>query len=188
MAMAVYERRPHGTFTRDPQELVAPSLGTVDAVRDHLLGLFIPTVVNGNPDWPHDPARVHRWLAVLAGFLHHNATTERTVGGRRLSSTDIVPHELWPLAGFRRPRLIALGCLVPLWLIVAWSTRYADEGITPSWLALAASLVTLVHIGLVRTWTTPWPRPRQLNLSRLGSSRAAVDSCPDAWRVSRSAS
>jgi hypothetical protein len=62
------------------------------------------------PDRSPHPAQAHRFLAVLARYLDENARTGRSLGNRPLSGTDIVLHELWPLAG-QRPRAVALTVL-----------------------------------------------------------------------------
>ncbi|WP_168197404.1 NACHT domain-containing protein [Kribbella sp. ALI-6-A] len=89
LAVTVYEQRGNAGFLRDPDQLTADELGTPDAIRDHLLSLFIPAVLY-NSGGPYDPGRTHRWLATLAGHLNQNASTGRRFGSRRLSSTDII--------------------------------------------------------------------------------------------------
>ncbi|MFD2354277.1 NACHT domain-containing protein [Nonomuraea ferruginea] len=107
MAITVYEQRDPATgrYLRDPAELVSPALDHPDKIRDHLLALYIPAVTapRGHSAGPYRPEKAHAWLAVLASYLDTNAGTGRTVGGRPLSSTDIVLHELWPLAKATAP-------------------------------------------------------------------------------------
>ncbi|WP_431784097.1 hypothetical protein [Streptomyces chumphonensis] len=113
VAATVYQP-PHsgGLPDRYPTELLAPTLNSERAVRDHLLSLLIPAATASVAD-PEAPGRqrpapystdqVRAWLGVLAGYLHSNIATGRSVGGQRLPGTDLVLHELWPLAGLRLP-------------------------------------------------------------------------------------
>ncbi|HET9658326.1 MAG TPA: NACHT domain-containing protein [Kineosporiaceae bacterium] len=173
LAVVVYEQRDHhGGFLRDPSDLTAPALDTPDAIRDHLLASFIPaaTAVYRDPDTAHrpDPDRTHRWLAVLAAYLDHNASTGRTLAGRPLSSTDIVLHELWPLAGTRLPRAVHLGMIAAIWLIAAPVIfTQAPIGLAPRQI-LGTSAPTLGVGGLAyQVWTTAWSQPSRADLTRL---------------------
>ncbi|RSS42591.1 hypothetical protein [Streptomyces sp. WAC08241] len=51
-------------------------------------------------------------LTVLAHYLHANVA-DRTEQGRTLSSSDLVLHDLWPLAGARNIR--SLDALAATW-------------------------------------------------------------------------
>lgn len=117
LAVTVYEQRGPAGFLRDPDDLTAAELDTADAVRDHLLSLFIPAALQ-NAGQSYDPAQVHRWLAVLASYLNHNAASGRVVGGQQLSGTDIVLHDLWPLVGYRQARIAASALVAAVQLIV----------------------------------------------------------------------
>src|SRR5262249_51655885 len=67
LVTTVYEHRDlAGRFLHGPERLTRPDLDTPDAVRDHLLGQFIPAALQVMPKVPYKPDRVHQWLAVLA--------------------------------------------------------------------------------------------------------------------------
>lgn len=124
LAVIIYEQRDarSGAYLYDPDELIAPGLNTAEAVRDHLLSLFIPaaTAVHPCPNGvSYTPERVHTWLAALATYLSQNAITGRSLVGRSLSGTDIVLHELWPLAGARPPRIVHAVLIIGVWSMSA---------------------------------------------------------------------
>ncbi|MER7361602.1 NACHT domain-containing protein [Nonomuraea wenchangensis] len=112
LAVSVYEERDPltGRYVRSPQDLT--EFPDEPSVREHLLGLFIPArLAAADPAGKGPTAEQTRaWLAVLAGHLRRNES-RAPFHGRVLSSTDLVLHELWPLAG-DRPR--AIGALVAL--------------------------------------------------------------------------
>ncbi|QYC45539.1 NACHT domain protein [Nonomuraea coxensis DSM 45129] len=112
LAVTVYEERDPltGRYVRSPQALT--EFADEPSVREHLLGLFIPARLAAADPARKGPtaAQTHAWLAVLAGHLRGNESGP-PFHGRVLSSTDLVLHELWPLAG-NRPR--AVGALVAL--------------------------------------------------------------------------
>ncbi|MCF1597749.1 NACHT domain-containing protein [Streptomyces muensis] len=110
LAATVYEQRDSatGTYTRDPRELLAERLDSVEAVGTHLLDLFIPATAKLFPRHRrsfYPSHHVRDWLTTLARYLDHNAATGRTIAGHRLSGTDILLSRLWPLATAQRPRL-----------------------------------------------------------------------------------
>ncbi|MED7929137.1 NACHT domain-containing protein [Nonomuraea sp. LP-02] len=112
LAVTVYEERDPltGRYVRSPQDLT--EFSDEPSVREHLLGLFIPARLAAADPAGKGPTaeQTHAWLAVLAGHLRRNESRP-PFHGRVLSSTDLVLHELWPLAG-NRPR--AIGALVAL--------------------------------------------------------------------------
>lgn len=170
LATVVYEQRtPTGDYVRDPADLTGPVLTTPEAVRDHLLGLFIPAVVALAPSPGAVRAdHVHRWLTTLACYLHSNSEARRTLGRRPLSGTDLVLHQLWPLAGTRRPRLIALVILVaPIAAYVGATDLFELATSAPARLipivGLSVQGLLLVEFG----WTAIWRKPQRANLSRL---------------------
>jgi hypothetical protein len=176
LAATVYEQRnPRtGAYLHDPRTLLSPALDTADAVGEHLLSLFIPaaTALHPGPKGiSYTPAQVHAWLQVLASHLNHNATTARTVGGRTLSSTDIVLHELWPLAGTRLPRAVSAGVITLMWL--------ASSAILLAQVPIGFTQSLLVALGLVAVagawtalmaWGIVWPQPSRADLRRLRTS------------------
>ncbi|MET8146466.1 hypothetical protein ABZU32_39670 [Sphaerisporangium sp. NPDC005288] len=170
LAATVYEQRDPitGAFLRDPAKLTDARLDVPSAVRDHLLRLFIPAAVALHPPpGGADADRVHRWLAHLAGYLHTNTSSGRTLGGRALSGTDIVLHELWPLAG-TRPRLLTAAFMVIVWILggVATLTQF-PSGSNSEQMVLASSLTLMALTTMWSDWRTIWPEPRRINLRRL---------------------
>lgn len=163
LAVTVYDERDQaGNFLRHPDELIAIAASS-EELRDHLLGLLIPAAVAAAADPPPgaaDAETVHRWLGVLAAYLNNNIRLDRTVGGRPLSGTDLVPHELWLLAG-NRPRLLASAivgslCLAPA-VGASVSLSFSQIGF----------LVLLGFYFAWATWGNVWPEPRRINLRRL---------------------
>lgn len=107
VAVAAHERRDPatGAHLNTPRDLLNPALTSADAVRDHLVRLLFTTTVRAHPPPDRaDPAQVRAWLGTLAAYLNANAAAGRTIDGRTLSGTDLVPHELWPVGGPRRAR------------------------------------------------------------------------------------
>ncbi|TCO33064.1 NACHT domain-containing protein [Kribbella steppae] len=170
LALTVYEQRDKktGRFLRNPDELTNTRLGTSDAVRDHLLESFIPAAFRNAGDQSLDPAQAHRWLAVIASYLNHNTTSGRGVGGRQLSGTDIVLHELWPLAGVRRPRMVFPALLAVAWLVgfpimlSPLSTEFSADLV----LALGLPFLIAFLLGCL-SYSEIWPKPHRLVLTRL---------------------
>lgn len=89
---------------RSPQALT--EFADEPSVRGHLLSLFIPARLAAADPAGKGPTagQTHAWLAVLAGYLRGNESRP-PFHGRVLSSTDLVLHQLWPLAG-NRPRVM----------------------------------------------------------------------------------
>lgn len=167
LAVTVYqERSTNGDYVRDPADLAA--YDDPDDIHRHLLEKFIPASVAKAPHNPdrYRPDQVHKWLTVLACYLDAN-TGRPAFAGRALSSTDIVLHELWPIAR-NRPRaltalLATLLTTLPITVVVLLAAVTGDER-----LAAAAWLgEILVLLPGVIAWRHPWPLPAYLDLSRL---------------------
>jgi hypothetical protein len=130
-AVTVYERRrPDGGYVRDPAELTSPGFATGELVKDHLLGLFVSASRERRPRYTE--TRVHQWLAVLAAHLDRP-------GNRQ---PDLMLHELWPLAGRRLPKTIALAIALTgvLSLLIVTSSLF------PRTLPVALPLLPLLLI------------------------------------------
>ncbi|GAA3901994.1 hypothetical protein GCM10023084_63110 [Streptomyces lacrimifluminis] len=105
LVKAVYHRRG------DPSELFAHS--TAPALKDHLLSLFIPAVVDLRPS-PYHAERVQGWLTMIACHLRDGLPAGESV--------DIHQPRLWPIAGVDRVRhtdavaaaLVYLALVLPL--------------------------------------------------------------------------
>lgn len=168
VAVAAHEQRApaSGAYLNTPRDLLNPALGTEDAVRDHLIGLLLTTTLQAHPTAGHAaPEQVRAWLGTLATYLNTNAATGRTVAGRTLSGTDLVPHELWPVAGPRRAR--ATHTL--LWVAVVCVTY--TPGVPA---AASASLGVGALVGLLRSWRG-WPEPLRLGWGSAPGRRKPID-------------
>lgn len=171
LAIAVYqERDPHsGHYLRDPKALT--DFTSDRDVREHLLERFIPARVAamGTAYLP-TPERAHVWLAVLAGYLHANEGRP-PFAGRTLSSTDLVLHELWPLAG-HRPRVISfLGTLALGIILAAVMLTQAEIGFTPKKIFGASGVSVLGVLAYWGLWRNMWPVAGGIDLS-LGRTAA----------------
>ncbi|MFE3205589.1 hypothetical protein [Embleya sp. NPDC059237] len=175
LAVTVYEEHtlaPDGRkiFAREPADLL--HLASPGAVRDHLLGLMIPAAVAVRPDHNGRPqyrsGQVHAWLRTLALYLDDNRATGRSVAGRPLPGTDLILHELWPLAGDRRVRAIhALGtCVVGMAMIVGlW---IPGTGSTIAGRIIATVVLALIGaLGTIHAWFKVWPIPAWFDLEGL---------------------
>ncbi|WP_158239563.1 NACHT domain-containing protein [Streptomyces carminius] len=120
LATVVYEQRDEetGDYLKDPADLLDPTLRRPGALRDHLLGSFLRTAVEsyggsggsrGRDRRTYPLDRVRTSLTALASYLARHERTGREAGGATLSGSDIVPHQLWPIAGVRRPITVVLG-------------------------------------------------------------------------------
>ncbi|WP_168221042.1 NACHT domain-containing NTPase [Actinomadura sp. WMMA1423] len=166
LAVSVYEEpSPDGEgYLRHPDELVAPGLN----VRDHLLGHYIPAIVASHPP-PHGASaeNVERWLTSLAQFLRDNARPGHEVDGKRLSSTEFVMHELWPLAG-REARAKAATVLLVILVagLVAGYSQWTGhdmrkELLLPSGVGAFTALYSFGR---------QWPEPNRFHLRWFGQA------------------
>ncbi|MEV4937379.1 NACHT domain-containing protein [Streptomyces zaomyceticus] len=170
LAATVY----HPATGRPPADLLAQAGG--GTLHDHLLEHYIDAAATVPPGQGAaavpalDPAEARRVLTVLAHYLHANAAG-RTVQGRALSSSDLVLHDLWPLAGARDIR--SLDALLTFllygggWLAFRWAL---PEQPSKSWMALTAIL--LVALALWCVLGRAWPVPYPLRVPRLSTSAA----------------
>jgi hypothetical protein len=172
LAATVYDQRDQtGAYLRDPVDLTSPQLDTEDAVRDHLLALFIPATLAAHKG-RYTGDCVHRWLAVLASYLDSNTPSPdrlpRVISGRTLSGTDLVLHELWPLAGSRRARLVTVGALAVFTGagLAAFLLTRAPIGFTRS-RVLGAIILGIAAIALLRYSWTAWPQIQVIDLRLL---------------------
>ncbi|SNT56316.1 hypothetical protein SAMN05216252_14141 [Actinacidiphila glaucinigra] len=116
----------------NPDELTTHA--TAQDLDQHLLARFIPatTRLHRHPrtrlGWQrtYRPEQVHRWLHHLTRSLTHTA---RFTGTSVLISvrTDLVLHELWPLAGRTRVRIVEVTLTASAMVLVAflaWATFF----------------------------------------------------------------
>ncbi|MEW9520963.1 NACHT domain-containing protein [Streptomyces tubercidicus] len=157
VAVTVYNERHDDSWVRDPVDLLKPTLRTPEQIRDHLLNLFIVAASSaGGTTAPYTRLQVHTWLTVLARYLHDNTTSARAVAGRRLSGTDLVLHELWPLTGHRRARTVHV-----LLTLVVWATADLSAALLDDWYVYPTN-VTLMVVGSLLAGIPPWPVPSRL--------------------------
>lgn len=172
LAAAVYDQRDPATgrFLRDPADLISAAMDTEEIIRDHLLGLYIlaATAAHGSP-YPAD--RVRRWLAVLAGYLHANtpspAGSFTVIAGRPLSGTDLVMHELWPLAGPRMARIVAASiptAIAASLIIFLLTSGSIGSGLGGSFLAIAIGILGIITVAFL--WMA-WPNVEIVDFRRL---------------------
>ncbi|MFC9856609.1 MULTISPECIES: NACHT domain-containing protein [unclassified Streptomyces] len=168
IALAVHdERHPGGGWVRDPGELLALTSRTPEQIRDHLLNLFILAASStGGAKAPYTQPQIRTWLTVLARYLHTNTISPRDVAGRRLSGTDLVLHELWPLTGHRRARTVQV-----MSTIAVWATIDLPAALLDSWYVYAAN-VTLMVVGSLLIAIPPWPVPSRLERVNAGGPAA----------------
>jgi hypothetical protein len=172
LAVTVYEQRNEkGVYLRNPRTLLGTALKTPDAIAEYLLALLIPAATASHPSpegTTYTQEQVRAWLTVLARYLDDNASTGRGIDGRTLSGSDIVLHELWPLAGPRRPRAVAIGIMVAIWLTgTAAMLTPASIGLAPPQLVGAGLGTLTVAWATFTAWRTTWPQPTRIDLRRL---------------------
>jgi hypothetical protein len=173
----VYDQRDPatGTYVRNPANLTRPELDTEDKIRDHLLALFIPAIIAAYPG-RYPPTNVHRWLGELSAYLDSNTPARgrsaRVVDGRTLSGTDLILHELWPLAGSRVPRAVSAGIVSVLAAGVAvLMLTHVQIGFTEQQILGAVGWTAIAITALRWTWNA-WPTPTAFDLRRLKTGNA----------------
>ncbi|KOU33450.1 hypothetical protein ADK54_42135 [Streptomyces sp. WM6378] len=179
LAVTIYEQRDPrtGSYVHDLNDLLAPELNTPEAIRDHLLHLFIPaaTALHPRPKGAiYTPDQVHTWLAVLAGYLDDNVVTGRSAAGRPLPSIDVVLHELWPLAGSRRPRLVHAAMIVGAWSAGAAAiAAHAPTSFNPVYLLTVSIWALAAFWPAFVAWQDVWPETTRADLYRLRTRSGA---------------
>lgn len=165
LAATAYEERHPDTlaYLREPDHLL--TLASPSAVRDHLLARYLPAAAHQHPTRPnrYRPDQTHHWLAALAAHLATTAPTSTA------SSTDIVLHQLWPMAGRRRVRTV--DTLLAALLALAITTLVLSQvpiGLLPQQL-WGASWGLLLALGSIWSASRPFvlePQPFQLQRLR----------------------
>ncbi|MFD2119902.1 NACHT domain-containing protein [Streptomyces cirratus] len=160
LAVTVYEANGH------PTELLR--FTDPEALRNQLLDQFLPAATKlheraGNR--VYGPEQVGCWLGLLARYLTQNARERRTVGGHVLSSTDLVLHRLWPIAGMRaRVADMAVSSTVGLAFVYSMVPAAIDD----HRLALGLVVLALLAISwIVASARTVWPTPKSITPGRL---------------------
>ena len=181
LAATVYDQPDPATgkYLRNPADLTSPQLDTEDAVRDHLLALFIPATLVAHKG-PYQGDHVHRWLGVLASYLDSNTPgpdrPARVISGRTLLGTDLVLHELWPLAGSRAARTVTVGTLAVFAAagLAAFLLTRVPIGFTRS-RVLGAVVLGIAAIALLSYSWTAWPQIQVVDLRRLKTRQSRRD-------------
>lgn len=161
LAATAYEERHRHThaYVRSPADLL--TFTTPDQVRDHLLSLHVASATNQHPIQPgrYRSAQVHRWLAALA------TTPSATPSSG--PCTDLVPHQLWPLAGASLVRA-ADAALAALFVLVFAALLLAQTPIEPSLHRLlgAAGFATVAAIIILRAMSAQVAPPVMVRFHR----------------------
>ncbi|MET7575192.1 NACHT domain-containing protein [Streptomyces sp. NPDC005492] len=140
----------------NPAELL--TLTDPDTLDRHLLARYIPAAVRTAPNpRRYTPEDVHRWLHHLTTHLDPTGTLGVT-NLARAETTDLVLHELWPLAGRTRVRAIDafLGALTVLTALpLTWTISQPEAGVLA---ALIGGLAIMIGVFSITT-----DRPRRLD-------------------------
>lgn len=173
LAVTVYqEQHPEtGAYLRDPADLIGHD--GEEQIRDHLLESFIPATISaataaGRNPRRYRPGQVRAWLSVLARHLATNATRPH-FAGRRLSSTDLILHELWPLAG-NRPRILAIALVALLGVLTIPALALLTDDIAVS---VLMGVAVSGGCGFI-AWEETWPRLTHVDPAQLKSGPALV--------------
>lgn len=159
LTATVYHRDGH------PTELL--SLPDADSLDRHLLARYIPAATRTTPN-PHGYTTqdIHRWLHRLTTHLDPASPLGATASAGA-DSTDLVLHEIWPLAGRARVRaadtiLTTLTVLTPLPL--CWAVSPPLSGLV--------ALVTGVSAAMAGALAAPENEPgRVINPLRTAEGR-----------------
>ncbi|MFC4466850.1 NACHT domain-containing protein [Streptomyces xiangluensis] len=162
LAATAYEERDPRThaYLRNPVDLL--TFHTSERIRDHLLSLYIASATRQHPSHPdsYRPDQVHRWLTILA----------TTPSADALPRTELVLHQLWPLAG---PRLVrVIDAVFTILLALALSSLFLAQvsiGFSPRELFGAGALVVVAASAILRAASAQVSQPVVTQLHRLRS-------------------
>lgn len=141
----------------DPSELLA--LPDADALDRHLLARYIPAATRTTPNpRGYTPEDIHRWLHHLSTHLDPTGPLP-TTAPQGAEATDLVLHELWPLAG--RTRVRATDAFLTTFSVLAFAWT-APEGLTGLVSAIAAGGgVLAIATGAPRGLADPLNTPKE---------------------------
>ncbi|MFE3145805.1 hypothetical protein ACFXJ6_03885 [Streptomyces sp. NPDC059218] len=179
LAVTVFgERTADGRYLRDPADMLYLAEGGhfYEYLLDRYIGAAVttphPAVADASgPSGAGSGQRLEadttwRYLSVLARHLNANAGagsgSPRIVAGRTLSGTDLVLHELWPLAGTHRARRIERVLVTPLALAFPVTLQLLFD-----FNAIALACLCALSLALVVKFRPAWPGPRRVNFGRL---------------------
>ncbi|MET7606417.1 NACHT domain-containing protein [Streptomyces avermitilis] len=160
LVTTVYERNrvvSESHHLADPAELL--TFASAADIRDHLLSHYVSATLGRHPDGDrYSPPQTHQWLAEIATGL---AVAESAGSG----GTDIALHELWPLAGVHRVRLVD-GLLTSLLCLAALASVYGMLSLFPRPGVVAPPVELFWLPTLWRAGKASVPAPRTLQLHR----------------------
>ncbi|MEU1181378.1 hypothetical protein ABZ464_27805 [Streptomyces sp. NPDC005820] len=134
-------------YDGDPAELL--SLSDADALDRHLLARYIPAAIRATPNpRSYTPQDVHRWLHHLATHLDPTGTLHATTPASA-EATDLVLHELWPLAGRTRVRIT--DALLTTLLTTLPFTWTAPQWVTDVLAPMAGAFAVLAGVAAIGT-------------------------------------
>lgn len=175
VATVYQERSRDGEYRRDPAALL--DLARAGTLRRHLLDRYVAAALAAPAHHrafrrrAMDPDRTWRHLAVLARYLNGNLGSPPGGGtalGPVAPSTDLVLHELWPLAGTRRPRLVHLA-LALIYATFGTAVVVAASGSGALWRGLLCAVIFYMPVA----WAlSPSLVPMRVSLHALRSWRA----------------
>lgn len=173
LALARYSK---STTVISPVNLL--SFATSSDLDSHLLDSMVPSAmarsVGGSIRFVRllGQRRIDRSLREFALYLEANRSSPRVVGGRTLPATDIVPHEIWPMAGQRLVRNVDMTlCIIMSAPGLVWLTLFALEH-SAIGVPLMPVFGVLYVLALVRTSRAFWVPPSRASFRKLVSWRA----------------
>jgi hypothetical protein len=169
LAVSVYE----GDHAQSPAELVDDPVDLDERLLpSYVRTVTAPTAANRPPRY--SPDKAEEWLSRLAAYLSENTQTGRIVGERTLSGTDLVLHQLWPIAGERAPRHVdtALAALMSA-PGLTWLGIFAFAHPLP-WKVAYCLVVVGYFAALWRTSRAYWIDPHTLDPWQFLSARWAA--------------
>jgi hypothetical protein len=144
---------------------------TTSSLLDHYVRL-IETRGGAMANWRR---RVdHRRLSRYARYLEDNRLAAREIDEKPLPERDLIPHRMWPVAGFRAPLMVdLLLCLVMSFPGFFWAYGFLWQR---GWLVRVALLAfTAVWMGLLlRTSRKAWVAPATANFYKLARLRYLI--------------
>ncbi|MFD3842616.1 hypothetical protein ACFWWC_41195 [Streptomyces sp. NPDC058642] len=182
MSTAVFqETDATGNPKEDPNRMIA--MCNAGTLREFLLNRFIAAMVTAHgvtEEATHrgrqsgairyTPEQTWRHLATLAAYLQRNATHPPSqVAEHTLSSTDLVPHELWPMALPRRPSLVSytLASWLAFMALGAIVAAYRYHAHTAALITFAAALIPFAaSCARERGGYESWPTGRPLQFRK----------------------
>jgi hypothetical protein len=166
LAVSVYE----GDHAQSPAELVEDPVD----LDERLLPSYVRTVTappSAKRPPRYRPDKAQAWLSWLAAYLSENTQTGRIVGGRTLSGTDLVLHQLWPIAGERAARNVDTAIAAVMSAPgLAWLGIFAFAHPMP-WKVSYFLVVAGYYAALWRTSRAYWIEPHSLDPRQLLSMR-----------------